>query len=353
MVPVRLVNWSLIGNQLTAQSRIDLQETIVAWTVNSETASKFPPATSYTLKFLKKLMDIVERAGFDPSELLFEKYVELLASEAETASQTRNESEAPSTPFNVNVPLKPCFKTYLLPSVESDEDSTKDNCVGQDDDPEIPKLREDKERKVIVLEDQVTVGAGVTGLRTWPACLKFVEYICANQHLVSGKRVLELGSGSGLLGYACASLGAKSVILTDGIAEVVERLRQNLLIQQGDWNSCCSVRHVVWDSVDGVTVDPPPVEDVDVVVCADVVYDPSIVAHLAKAFQYFLSGSRKIFGWMTVSVRHESTLELFLEACRENHVKVEKLQDAQFLNWFYIDEHINGVALFKLSSTGT
>ncbi len=43
----------------------------------------------------------------------------------------------------------------------------------------------------------------------------FISYLNANQDVVLGKRVLELGCGLGLASVAAAALGASSVLLTD------------------------------------------------------------------------------------------------------------------------------------------
>lgn len=83
-----------------------------------------------------------------------------------------------------------------------------------------------------LLENRSVIsGGGTTGLRTWEAALHLGAYLLSSPEastLVKGKRVLELGAGTGLLGLMCAGhLGAKQVIATDGDEGVIEALKEN------------------------------------------------------------------------------------------------------------------------------
>eukprot|EP01023_Acetabularia_acetabulum_P032435 TRINITY_DN30296_c0_g2_i1.p1 TRINITY_DN30296_c0_g2~~TRINITY_DN30296_c0_g2_i1.p1 ORF type:complete len:228 (-),score=19.99 TRINITY_DN30296_c0_g2_i1:35-718(-) len=49
----------------------------------------------------------------------------------------------------------------------------------------------------------------------WPSAQAMAQYIFQNQHLVKGKRVVELGSGLGLGGISAALCDAKEVVLLD------------------------------------------------------------------------------------------------------------------------------------------
>lgn len=51
--------------------------------------------------------------------------------------------------------------------------------------------------------------------KVWPAALSFGAHLAAHPELVRGKRVVELGAGSGVAGIMCAAFGAKHVWLTD------------------------------------------------------------------------------------------------------------------------------------------
>jgi protein-lysine N-methyltransferase EEF2KMT len=74
--------------------------------------------------------------------------------------------------------------------------------------------------------------AGTTGLRTWDACLHLATYLATTtegRSLVSGKSVLELGAGTGLLSLICAGpLSAAHVLATDADPNVDETITRNL-----------------------------------------------------------------------------------------------------------------------------
>lgn len=83
-------------------------------------------------------------------------------------------------------------------------------------------------------------GSGTTGLRTWEAALHLGAYLTtsAGKQHVSGKKVIELGAGTGLLSILCAKyLAAQHVLATDGDEAVVDAITTNLFINDDESNS--------------------------------------------------------------------------------------------------------------------
>uniref|UniRef100_A0A7S3BA56 Calmodulin-lysine N-methyltransferase n=1 Tax=Haptolina ericina TaxID=156174 RepID=A0A7S3BA56_9EUKA len=78
--------------------------------------------------------------------------------------------------------------------------------------------------------------------------------------------VVELGSGTGLCGMACAALGAKRVLLTD-LAEALPLLQRNASASQ--WTSQLEVHTLKW----GETL-PSGCEPFGLVVACDCLYRP-------------------------------------------------------------------------------
>lgn len=61
----------------------------------------------------------------------------------------------------------------------------------------------------LVIEERPT-GNEFYGEYVWPASLVMCEFLKRNPELVKGKRVLELGSGTGIVGLYAAKLGANN-----------------------------------------------------------------------------------------------------------------------------------------------
>jgi len=68
---------------------------------------------------------------------------------------------------------------------------------------------------------------GGIAFQQWPAGRVLAKYIAGHPQLVTGMRVLELGSGCGLAGLTAAAVGAQQVVLTD-IPDAIEHLNVNI-----------------------------------------------------------------------------------------------------------------------------
>lgn len=76
-----------------------------------------------------------------------------------------------------------------------------------------------------------------TGATVWPAAIALVKYLERNPSLLQGKKVVDLGSGTGITSVASAILGASTVICTDGEDNVVKLARSNVQHVQEEWKS--------------------------------------------------------------------------------------------------------------------
>lgn len=91
-----------------------------------------------------------------------------------------------------------------------------------------------------------------TNVRLWPAALVFGRYLCAHPELVRGKRVIELGAGTGVAGLICAALGARHVTITD-VPEALRLIRTNVE-QNGTWleSSRVTIAPCTWGDEDHI-----------------------------------------------------------------------------------------------------
>lgn len=95
-------------------------------------------------------------------------------------------------------------------------------------------------KQVTLLENRsLLFAAGTTGLRTWEAALHLGSYLASprGREHVSGRKVLELGAGTGLLSIlASRHLGASHVLATDGDGSVIESIKSNFFLNGLDIN---------------------------------------------------------------------------------------------------------------------
>lgn len=86
------------------------------------------------------------------------------------------------------------------------------------------------ERTVTTSESRgLILSAGTTGNRTWEAALHLGSFLASEtgEALVRGKRVIELGAGTGFLSLVCARhLGVRSVVVTDREPALIDNIRE-------------------------------------------------------------------------------------------------------------------------------
>ena len=94
---------------------------------------------------------------------------------------------------------------------------------------------------VTLLESRAVISSsGTTGLRTWEAALLLGSYLTSPSgfELVQGKRVLELGAGTGMLSILCAKhLAVSGIVATDGDEAVVDAIKTNAFLNLVDAQS--------------------------------------------------------------------------------------------------------------------
>lgn len=132
---------------------------------------------------------------------------------------------------------------------------------------------------VTLLESRSLIStSGGTGFRTWEAALHLGAYLSTDEGtaFVRGKRVLELGSGTGMLSILCARwLGCIKVTATDGDDRVVEALDNSIFLNGLQQSGLIAARLLKW----GRALDEDEggmQQEFDIVIGADV------VGHLIK-----------------------------------------------------------------------
>ncbi|KAI8459829.1 putative methyltransferase-domain-containing protein [Phakopsora pachyrhizi] len=170
--------------------------------------------------------------------------------------------------------------------------------------------------RIEILENRESIGHGTTGLKSWGASICLANYLILNPHLIENKSILELGSGTGLLGILVHQLDpSKEVHLTDCNPLVLDRLRHNAHLNRAGEN--LKIDHLDWNTPQ-ISNLKPKFSKPQVVLAADVIYDPDLVLALVDTICYFLQESfdcRSASAMVCSTVRDPETWELFLSVC--------------------------------------
>ncbi|KFQ68568.1 Protein FAM86A, partial [Phaethon lepturus] len=157
---------------------------------------------------------------------------------------------------------------------------------------------------VTLSESVAIISGGTTGLVTWDAALHLAEWAIKNSTVFSNRTVLELGSGIGFTGIAiCKTCNPKAYIFSDCHPCVLKQLTENIRLNgfvlesetahltesQGQQTEATKyqnpklvVAELDWGSVtEKQLLDLQP----DVVIAADVIYDPEIILALTGMLQ--------------------------------------------------------------------
>jgi predicted nicotinamide N-methyase len=161
-------------------------------------------------------------------------------------------------------------------------------------------------------------GGGTTGGRTWEAAMYFSIFLNDEyRSKLEGKRILELGAGTGLVGLSLikSRVAFKSLIVTDGDSSVLEKLAVNysansVNVQDPLNNTRCQP---LWWGQDEFP------NEVDVIIAADVTYDSSAIPSLVQCIHDGLVNHGAKEAVIAATIRNEDTIKTFEERVTEEH----------------------------------
>ncbi|NWX07822.1 EF2KT methyltransferase, partial [Caloenas nicobarica] len=259
---LRSFPWLELEQNLQTSLDSSLLVDILHKTILHPLCVKYPSSTKYRRHFLTELIKKHESTAAEPLDELYDALADIL-----------NEKESTR-----------CYKNYLLPTGE---------CV-------------------TLSESVAIISGGTTGLVTWDAALHLAEWAIENSAVFSNRTVLELGSGIGFTGIAiCKTCNPKMYIFSDYHHGVLKQLAENICLngfvlqpettqhiqtetrgQEAEATNYQNPKLIVaeldWCSVTGKQLlDLQP----DIIIAADVVYDPEITLALIAMLQD-LSASR-------------------------------------------------------------
>ncbi|KAI9093464.1 putative methyltransferase-domain-containing protein [Phlyctochytrium arcticum] len=297
---------------------VSLQDDIVAATVCNPIAEKYPTPPDRTMQFLKRIMSFVETDQEEISDTLMSAFMSFM-----------NLSHADLV-FNP----PECFKSYRVPCNLDQSLLTTDGHAS----------------RYITLRESVSLtSGGTTGLTTWEAAMRLSEYLLfTDPQIVRKKKVVELGAGLGLVGFVCGHIGATEVHLTDVNDAVLQRLQQNVDIyatgilseDNPGQRPAMTVASLDWENVDAQSIEK---YDTDVVLAADVVYDPSLIAPLTEVLKLFLQTNRSkdrspIQVFIASTHRQETTQNMFRNSLESAGIVIHEFDLHDVPRWFYRDD---------------
>ncbi|XP_059572943.1 protein-lysine N-methyltransferase EEF2KMT isoform X1 [Alligator mississippiensis] len=282
--PLGSLPWADLEQKLKNSDSLFLLD-ILQKTILHPLSMKYPPSVKYRRCFLAELIKKHESTAAEPLDELYEALADTLFKEESTH----------------------CYKSYLLPTGES----------------------------ITLSETVAIISQGTTGLVTWDAALYLAEWAIENSTVLNNRTVLELGSGIGLTGIVISkACNPKAYIFSDYHQCVLEQLKENIylngfVLESEDMNCTkmqsrdqtakrvgfqgpkVAVAELDWESV---TQEQLWELHPDVVIAADVVYDPEVTLSLIGVLQK-LSAS-KANGknpeiYIAFTIRNPDTYHLF------------------------------------------
>ncbi|KAJ5108696.1 hypothetical protein N7456_005371 [Penicillium angulare] len=198
------------------------------------------------------------------------------------------------------------------------------------------------DRTVTTIESRgVILGGGTTGNRTWEAALHLESFLAspAGEALVTGKRVIELGAGTGFLSLFCARhLGVRGVVATDREPALIETMKECVRLNSGpestqaqlDQRSLIPMYPAIWDwgtplqrTEEMGSLGRNEALKFDVALGADLIYDADLVPLLLSTVRdLFENYGVKLF-IIAATLRNEATFQTFLTGCEANSFKAE------------------------------
>ncbi len=183
--------------------------------------------------------------------------------------------------------------------------------------------------QITLLESRNLISAaGTTGLRTWEAALHLGQYLSFNPSLIQGKRVLELGAGTGYLAILCAKfLGARQVIASDGSDDVVADLPDNFFVGGLQGSDRISAMDLKWGYglVGTEEAEWNGGIPIDVILGADITYDKTIIPALVGTLDELIGMFPLVEVLIAATERNRETFDAFLEVCHGRNFSVEEV----------------------------
>ncbi|CAL4920713.1 unnamed protein product [Urochloa decumbens] len=204
-----------------------------------------------------------------------------------------------------------------------------------DENIEIKAKGHDFKLKMLTKEYQHT--CKLTGLMLWESAQLMCGLLAENPSIVAGKRVLELGCGSAGICSMVAASSAQFVVATDGDAESLDLLKQNISSNlEHNLLDRIMIRKLFWGNKDDVST----VRELsgnntgfDCIIGTDVTYNPDAILPLFKTARELISDK----------ANEDSRAAFILSYIQRRVDESSILSNAKAQGFRLVDKWINGV----------
>ncbi|XP_061712478.1 protein-lysine N-methyltransferase EEF2KMT isoform X2 [Cydia pomonella] len=274
-------------------------------TVRSELLKRYPVKNEFSKLFFKKLIGFIE-----PYQEIHDDIYEFLCSAMKSES---------SGMF--------CYRHYVI------GDSLRDI--------------------ITIKETNNMVVNGTTGMRTWEAALMLADWALCNKNIFLNKKVLELGSGVGFTGITIAKhCKIKSIVLTDCHDDVLKAIKENIIINFPDssgakMNDLSGSERNCQSNIEAMMLDWNDDHEMpshflpEVVIGADIVYDPSILQPLCNVLRRLFVKNVELEVYIASVIRNEDTFNEFRKTLDNNEFTFIEisLECSELIDWDYNNKH--------------
>ncbi|XP_059057127.1 protein-lysine N-methyltransferase EEF2KMT [Achroia grisella] len=295
-------NFVLKSEEICALTWSKQQELLEA-TVQCTIVKKYPVNNEFSRLYLKRLISQLEKANHEVHD---ELYVELC--------NVMNNNTLDNNIFR--------YRHYIIGN--------------------------DLSNVITIKETKNMVVNGTTGMRTWEAAFMLVDWALCNQELFHNKTVLELGSGVGFTGIVISKFcRPREMILSDCHDDVLKTISDNIEINFPDitmnenknYVSYVNEKHYLgtinldWNdnNVKNIAFKNLP----DIIIGADIIYDPSLLIPLSTVIEAFLQSNKNIIMYIASVIRNEETFHNFLKILDMKGLRYQKLhqEESVYVEW--------------------
>ncbi|PHZ11316.1 uncharacterized protein RHIMIDRAFT_257298 [Rhizopus microsporus ATCC 52813] len=200
----------------------------------------------------------------------------------------------------------------------------------------IPYLNPDGERKewTIQLHEPCYIGNDI-GFKTWGAAPLLAKRLVQENLIphLSDSRVLELGTGTGMVGLVCDLLGAQQVHVTDYHPRVLENVAYNIQLNQS---------RATFSKLDFIEVanDQGKQETYDIVIASDLLYEMEHAKYLPIAVNKLVKN--EFYFMIPLRDTHWEEVECF-------QTTMNSMPDLTLITTedFKIDEELEGIVCYR------